>query len=930
MVGPRASTYDSVGDSVMTLAPGTKRGSYEILSPLGAGGMGEVYRARDTRLKREVAIKALPESLAADPERLARLEREARMLAALNHPNIAAIYGIEESEGSRLLVLELVEGETLGERLASGPLPVDDALSICVQVASGLEAAHERGVIHRDLKPANVKIRPDGSVKILDLGLARAVEGSAGTATDPSLSPTITSGGTGTGVILGTAAYMSPEQARGKSLDKRTDVFSFGCLLYECLTATRAFAGESVSDTLAAILRAEPDWSALPPETPVTVRNLLRRCLQKDPKKRLHDIADARIELEEAASAPHAPVDGTVAVSRPKHGVGLLWAVGGALVGIVATFFAGRLFFGLQSPSVSPSLRAVLPLPATTRLSFATRPSMRPSIAVSPDGRTVIFRAVEEGIARLYRRALDRVEAEPIAGTEGGDSSFFSPDGEWLGFFTSTELKKVPLAGGAPIALARVPPVTAGAVWDADGTIVFALAVNDPLYRVAEGGGAFQPLTTLDASRGEHSHLWPQILPEGRGILVTMVLGQDFQDYGNAQIVVVDPKSGRRTVVLEGSPFARYAAGQILFVRGGSAFRAPFDLSRLSVTGPPVALAERIAIDSSSGVASFAITPDGTLVYADGPPVVGPPTTVLRLDREGRETPLPLPEGRYNFPRLSPDGKRLALMKCEGESCKLVLYDLERNVLSPLTPEPGRFFNPVWSPDGRRLAYTGFAIGSPALWVKNADGSGQAERLTDALTEKREAAEFPNSWAPDGRTLAYVAVTGPLAEPALDIWLVSLEGKRQGLRWLDTSYAETAAAFSPDGRWIAYVSDESGRQEVYVRPFPGPGGRTKISSEGGAEPVWPRGGRELLYRNADQFLTVEIRTEADLTVGTPRVLFSGDFLWGGRADEPFQYDVSRDGNVIYAVRTLPVPEPDRRLAVVTNWLSTFGPPEESD
>jgi serine/threonine protein kinase/Tol biopolymer transport system component len=901
----------------MTLAPGTKRGSYEILSPLGAGGMGEVYRARDTRLRRDVAIKALPASLAADPERLARLEREARLLATLNHPNIAAIYGIEDSGDSRLLVLELVEGETLAERLAGGPLPVEDALQICSQIASGLEAAHDAGVIHRDLKPANVKIRPDGSVKILDLGLARGIE--TPTATDPSLSPTITSGGTAAGVILGTAAYMSPEQARGKALDKRSDVFSFGCVLYECLTGQRAFPGETVSDTLAAILRAEPDWSLLPANTPAAVRKHLHRCLEKDSKRRLRDIGDARLDIDEAIALPDVDTGAPVAM-RPKRAPALLWLVGGALLGIVATFSAGRLFAPPVSRS-SPPVRAVLPLPADTRLSFANRPA----IAVPPDGRTVVFRGTSQGVARLYRRGLDSSAAEPITGTEGGFSPFFSPDGEWLGFFTTTELKKVPLAGGSPIRISLVAPVTAGAAWDAGGSIVFTLTANGPLSRIADTGGKLMVVSTLDSSRGEHSHLWPQILPEGRGILVTIVLGQDFQDVANSQIVVLDPKTSHRTVVLEGSSFARYAAGQIIFVRGGSVFRVPFDLTRLSVTGSPVPLAERIAIDSVHGSASFAITTDGMLVYADGPPIAAPQSVVIRLDRQGVEKPLPLPAAWYGDLRLSPDGKTLVLGKCDGPSCKLVLYDLQRNLLTPLTSDPGRFFNPVWSPDGRRLAYSGFAVGAPTLYVKNADGSGRAERLTDAPTEKREAAEFPNSWSPDGSTIAYIQVrmlTG--GKPDRDVCVASSETKRPERRCLESPFAESAAAFSPDGHWMAYVSDESGRQEVYVRPFPAAGGRIKISSDGGSEPVWTRGGRELLYRQGNQFLSVEVRTEPGLAAGTPRLLFSGDFVPGGREDAPFGYTVSPDGNTIYAVREISVPEPGRLLAVVTNWLPAAG------
>jgi serine/threonine-protein kinase len=528
---------------------------------------------------------------------------------------------------------------------------------------------------------------------------------------------------------------------------------------------------------------------------------------------------------------------------------------------------------------------------------------------------------VEDGVARLYRRELGGTEAVPIAGTENGFSPFFSPDGEWLGFFTSTELKKVPLAGGSPIRVCLVPPVTAGGAWDRDRTIVFTVLVNGPLARVPETGGKLQMIARLDPSRGELSHLWPQILPDKRGILVTTVVGRDFQDFQNSRIVVLDPKSGRRTVVLEGTSFARYAAGQIVFVRGGSVFRAPFDLSRLSVTGSPIPLPEKVAIHSGTGVASFALTNDGTFVYAEGPPAANPRSVVLQLDRQGNEKEFPLPAAAYEAPRLSPDGKTLAVGKCDGESCKLVLYDLERNVLTPFTSEAGRFRNPVWSPDGRRLAYSGFSVGAPTLYVKNADGSAPPRRLTDAPTELAQAAEFPNSWSPDGRTIAYIVVRQLITgQPERDVWLVPADEKRPARRWMETAYAESAAAFSPDGRWLAYVSDESGRNEVYVRPFSGAGGRIKISSDGGTEPVWTRGGRELVYRNGNQFLAVEIRTDPGLAAGASQVLFSGDFTSGGREDAPFEYAVSADGNRIYATRVVPVPDPERRLAVVTNWL----------
>jgi Tol biopolymer transport system component len=712
---------------------------------------------------------------------------------------------------------------------------------------------------------------------------------------------------------------MSPEQARGKSLDKRSDIFSFGCVFYECLTGKRAFPGETVSDTLAAILRAEPEWDALPGDTPSAVRKLLHRTLEKERKRRLHDIGDARLDIEDAIAAPGAPATET-SVARPrKRSAFLLWVLGGALLGIVATFSAGRLF-GPPSPGVSPSVHAILPLPEGVSLDVARRPA----IAASPDGRTVVFRAVEEGIARLYRRRLDAPVAEPVAGTEGGSDPFFSPDGQWLGFFSGFELKKVPLAGGAPIAVVRVPPVTMGGAWGADGNILLTLTPNSFLYSVPESGGALKPFTSLDASRREHAHLWPQMLPDGHGILLTMVLGEDFQDYANAQIVVLDPKSGRRTIVLEGSPFARYAAGHIVFVRGGAVFRAPFDLSRLSVTGPPVPVAERIAIDSGNGAASFDVTRDGALVYAEGPPTVDRQTVVLRLDRNGHETTLPLPVGRYESPRLAPNGKTLALQRCEAPPfCKLFLYDLERNVLSPFSAEPGISFCPVWAPDARRVAYSRMLTGAPALYVKNADGSGEPKRLTMAPTEKREVAEFAASWSSDGRTLAYSTVS-PGAQAARDIWLLSLDGNRRGRPWFVSPAAESAPAFSPDGRWIAYVSDESGRREVYVRPFPGLGGVTKISTNGGTEPAWTRGGRELFYRQGNDFIAVEIGTGTDLTVGAPRALFTSDLRHGGREEAPFEYAVSPDGNQIYASRIVPAPEQERRLAIVTNWLTAAG------
>ncbi|MGE5278469.1 MAG: protein kinase domain-containing protein [Acidobacteriota bacterium] len=913
----------------MPLVPGQRIGPYEIAASIGRGGMGEVWRARDGKLQREVAIKALPEEFRRDPERLARFEREARLLASLNHPSIAAIYGLEEQDGSQFIVMELVPGQTLAERLAEGPLAVEEAIAVAAQVAAGLEAAHGAGIIHRDLKPSNIKLRPDGAVKLLDLGLARAVEPS-GAPVDSSLSPTLTTPATRTGVILGTAAYMSPEQARGKPLDRRTDIFSFGSVLYECLTGRQAFSGETVSDTLSAILAAEPDWSLLPAAAPARLRELLRRCLQKDPKRRLHDIADARIEIEEAQTAGEAF---TPAPATSSSRARLLWALVGALV--ATAIFAAMWMLSRREPVAQvPIVRAVLPLPPGERPFTGYRSPFipHPTLAISPDGRTIVLAAVRDGALRLLRRRLDAVQAEPIQGTEQGYAPFFSPDGQWIGFFTANELKKVPLSGGSALPICLVPPVTAGGSWADDGRIVFTAQTNGPLFAVSDRGGEPRPLTKLDASRGEHAHLFPQALPGGHAILFTLRLGRDFQDVGKSNIAALDTRTGKWRTVLEGSSYARYAAGRLVFLRGSSVFSAPFDPARLQVTGTAVALIEQIAVDATQGTAHFDISPVGTLALLDGPIII-PTTAVLQLDRRGKEVSLPLPPAHYANPRLSPDGKRLAITQHLGFRGAIVVYDRERRNLSTLTPEPGRSFVSVWSPDGKRIAFSRFADAAPELCVKNADGSGEVEALTRTTSD----AEIPTSWSPDGRVIAYtvtyVADRSPTRRMlSTDIWLLSLGGQRSSLPWFETAFRETAPAFSPDGKWIVYVSDEPGHPEIFLRPYPGPGAKIKISSDWGIEPAWSRDGRELLYRagaRGEKFLSVEIRTSPELVVSQPRLLFSSDLDVGGpegREDRFREYDVSRDGSEIIALRTAGPAEPDRRLMIVTNWAAAAGRP----
>jgi Tol biopolymer transport system component len=907
--------------TAVSFSPGSQVGPYQILSILGKGGMGEVWRARDTKLGREVAIKTLPAEFAHDSDRRGRFEQEARALAALNHSNVGAIYGLEERDGVAFLVLELVEGETLADEIARGPLSIERSLAISAQIAEGLEAAHEAGIIHRDLKPANIKVGRSGgslaplSVKILDFGLARTLGPSA---SGPEMLKSTMMAGTMPGVILGTLAYMSPEQARGEIVDKPTDIFAFGCVLYECLTGQQAFGGATMTDALAATVKSDPEWSRLPANVPDSIRDLLRRCLQKNPRQRLQSIGDARVILQEPMTMS-ARTEAAAPASRTRgRPVALVAGIAAALLVGVAL---GRFAFPRATPTASPtsSVRAVLPMPVN--LSLNLLPGV-PGIVISPDGRTVVFRGVENGVGRLYRRTLDGGDPEPIGGTEGGWDPFFSPDGQWLAFFTSTRLKKVSMGGGAPVEICEVPPVGGGGTWTSDGWIIFSRGPNFPLSRVSPAGGAAQDWSQLDSARGEHAHLWPQALSDGR-VLVTMVLGRDFQDVGDARAVIMKPGEKPRDLQ-EGSSFARIVPGRLLFLRGDTVLSAPLDDNRLEVTGPPARIAEEISIGAVRRVPHFAASQDGTLVFADGPPIVLPTMDVFRLDRTGKTSSLPLEAGNYGHVRLSPDAQRAVLVRMQGMAMRLFLFDLERSVLSPLTPEPGRYFAPAWSPDGKRIAYTRFAEGNPRIYVRSADGSDQQAALTDAPT----TAEFVNSWSPDGKTLAYtvnysVDLSPTQTRGTSDIWLLSLDGSAPPRRWLDSASNELNADFSPDGHFLAYVSDESGRREVYVRPFPGPGGKIQVSREGGNEPAWSSNGREILYRQADRFLSATFTASPNATVSASRELFSGPFVRGGREDDPREYDVSRDGKVVMAARQRQREPAVHQLMIVTNWARSL-------
>ncbi len=898
----------------MTLSPGSRVGPFEVSRPLGAGGMGEVYRARDMRLQRDVAIKALPAEFAQDAERLARFQREARLLASLNHPNIAAIYGLEEAGGGKYLVLEIVEGESLAERLAAGPLPIEEALAVCAQIAAGVSAAHDAGVIHRDLKPGNVMVRPDGSVKVLDFGLAKGAE-APGASGDLSASPTV-SLGTQQGVILGTAAYMSPEQARGRPLDKRTDIWSFGCILCECLTGHQVFREETVSDTLASIIRSDPDWSALPAHTPSRVRDLLRRCLRKDPRQRLHDIADARLEIEEAlvAPAPSEPAAVSAPASPAASRQAIVWAVAafGLVVGALAALLLLRTLSPAPPPPGTPPVRSVLPLPAG--MNFLP-PTFRSSVAISPDGGRLALRATRGGVTQLYLQTFERLEASPVAGTERGHSPFFSPDGEWLGFFTPTEIMKVSLSGGSPLTIAMASPVAGGATWAPDGSIIFANTSNGGLSRVSSGGGPVEELTTL--GKGEQALLFPQILPDGKNVLLLVRAGRDFLDVARSNIAVHSLVTGRRRVLVEGANYARYVApGYLLYTKGTTLLAARCDSRTWTLTGPAAPLVQDILTTRFDGVPFFAASGNGLLVYSTGGVATSPPDSVLWVDRSGKEKVLPLPTRTYSAPRLSPDGKRLAIVagQTDGPRNALSIYDFDRNILSTITPEPGAHFSPAWSPDGRRLVFSTYATGFPRLSWKAADGNGEIEMLSPGTVP-----EFPTSWSSDGRSVLYASGL-PVLRGNIDLWLLSLEGKRERRAWMAGPSRELAAFFSPDGRSVAYVSDESGKNEVYVRPYPGAGPKIKISSEGGAEPAWAPDGREIFYRAKETFMAVPIRTEPELSAGQPHPLFPDQFDRWPREDGSRNYDVSRDGSRFLFIRPAgSKQEPITRLDLVTNW-----------
>jgi serine/threonine-protein kinase len=890
--------------------------------------MGEVYRARDLKLQRDVALKVLLSSVAADHDRLARFSREAQLLAALNHPNIAQIHGSEDAAGVTALILEFVEGEDLSSRIARGPVPPDEALAIARQIAAALAAAHNAGIVHRDLKPANVKLRPDGTIKVLDFGLAKTVDPDAGGSGSLDNSPTITAHATGMGVILGTVAYMSPEQARGRVVDRRTDIFALGCVLFEMLTGVRAFRGDDATDTIVAVLTKPPDWSLLPAATPPAIGRLLRHMLEKDATRRLDSATAVSLAIEDALATP---ADATVPASRTRPRP-LWWAIAGLAAGALGAFVL--ISNSRQRPeTVDGVTRSVIGIaPAEYLKSLPADDTFgegRPSggFALSPDGRALAFSAVANGRQQLLIRRLDALEAVARPGTDDAHSPFFSPDGQWVGFFASGALHKVAVGGTSPpTEICKIPDLF-GASWGPDGNIVYALE-SGGLWRVSADGGAPQQLTTPQRENNEYSHRLPHVLPGGNAVVFT-VIDTYLSRWDQARLEVVDLTTRERRALGVGAD-ARYSnSGHLVFIRAGTLIAAPFNPKTATIVGPQVAVLDGVAQAANmpnavndTGVGQFSISQSGTLVYARGGIFPDREMVVLSVDRRGRAQPLPLQPRPYLAPRLSPDDKRLVVYS-QGLERTVWAYDLERATQTRVVRE-GRSHRPIWTPDGRRIVYAGAINGTYNLFIAPADGSRPGDRLTDAAAQ-----QIPSSWTPDG-TLIFLERR--MAQ-FYNIMTLSIDGDHTSKMLLgDGKVRFTYPEISPDGKWIAYVSNESGREEVYVRSYPALDDRSQVSNSGGRAPAWSRKTGELFFTSTVPnaplaMMSVPIVTSPGLKVGLPQQLFAGPYFTHQISRG---YDVSSDGQRFFMtqVRERP-PVRTRELVLVQNWtreLDGQGPP----
>jgi serine/threonine-protein kinase len=867
----------------MSLSSGQSLAHYQILELIGRGGMGEVYRARDTKLGRDVAIKVLPAEFMDSEERLARFKREAMVLASLNHPNIGGIYGVEESDSLRFLVLELVPGQTLAERLQEGPLSLAEALGLARQIAAALAAAHDAGVIHRDLKPANIKVTPSGQVKVLDFGLAKALVDAPVDAAI-SDSPTLSAHATKMGVILGTAAYMSPEQARGKAVDKRTDIFSFGAVLYEMLTGRQLFRGEDAADTMASVIRSDPDFRALPADVSPRVREVLARCLEKDREKRRRDIGDIGAELEASPAA--------VAVDLPRRAA-LPWFLAAAAAG---AFLGGIAAWHLKPDPPPRSVQQFeILLPARDALR-GLRGTIAPAVAMSPRGTHLVLAANNQ----LYLRPLDQVEAVPLRGTENAIAPFFSPDGSAIGFWADGSLKKLALAGGTPVQLCEsIFPF--GVSWAGDGTIVYSR--QSGVWEVSENGGA---PTELVGRTSEEYYYGPWKLSGGNELLMTVTEDPASWDRG-AAIVVESLDTGERKTLVEGGSDARYlASGHLVYAVSSTLFAVAFDLETLEVAGEAVPVLEGVLRSSGqSGVAQFSVSEEGTLAYLPEEALAG--QGLFWVERDGRVRRIGNRTGSFETPRVSPDGNRLAVTLLEGRGSDVWVVDLARETFTQLTRDGGRY--PDWSPDGEWIVYTS----KGDLYRVRSDFRSPPERMLE-----REGAQIHARWLPDGTGIVFQE---GVAEAA-DLWVLDLESDAEPRVFLQTPANEAQPDLSPDGRSIAYHSSVSGgRSQIFVQPFDGPGARIQVSREEGVSPRWSPDGREIYFhgRENQAFLAASIRTGPVLEAGAPRLLFEWPIGMGFDRD----YDVTPDGKRFVVVGPADPNATDAsrpRVRIVLNWF----------
>jgi serine/threonine protein kinase/Tol biopolymer transport system component len=913
--GAARQTSAPIGRSVR---PGDRLGVYEIQALVGAGGMGEVYKARDTRLDRVVALKVLPTDLAVDRDRYQRFEREARAVASLDHPHIGALYDVGYEGGLHFLVMQYLEGETLASRLAKRPLPLEEALRYAIDIADALDHAHRRGIVHRDLKPANIFLTSAG-IKLLDFGLAkwRALS-SDGRAHGLSSLTNARDSLTEEGMIVGTLQYMAPEHLEGKGADHRSDIWAFGCLVYEMVTRNKAFEGSSNASVISAILSVSPpSITTIQPLAPRALDHTVKRCLEKNPEARWQSATDVGFELRWIAEelTTGGPSDRS-SVLRQRHRpiarvtIASLAVTAIALTTVMALWVRWRVSTSTSGPAPLHFLLSDQ-LPALTT-------DLR-SFAISPDGQRVVYVAERDGVRRLYLKELRTTTAQPIAGTENAIAPFFSTDSQRVGFSDGSHLKTIGIVGGAAVTLAQTP-LFRGAAWAPDNTIIFSPDADGGLWRVPAEGGTPQLLTVPDPNKHERGHRWPEVLPGGDAVIFT-VGTSEILSFDDARLMVRSLRTGEQHELLRGGSFATYAtSGHLIYARAGALFSAPFDIARGTLKGTPTTVADRIVTYPLTGAAQYAVSGDGTLLYIPGSAVT-PHRVLTWVDRTGYGTPVPLQPAPYSNLSIAPDG-RFAAVTIDGANASIWLLELERAALTRLTTE---WTNnaPFWTPDGTRLGFSSGRGSVRTLFWQPADGHTRMESLTSS-----HFSQSSGSWSPDGRTLVFDQLN-PATGWAL--WIMSMAGDRRPQPFVETTFNEWSPLFAPSGRWVAYVSDESAQNEravpqsgalprlathdIYLRPFPGPGRKVRISHDGGDAPVWSRDGREIFYLRGTDLMAVKTNATADLLPGTPHLLFRRATLFGG-------YDVSPDGRFLM-IDDVPSSVPSAPIAVVVNWTATL-------